>query len=116
MTERELQQALLDAARLSGWTRRYHTHDSRRSEAGFPDLVLVHPRRLKLAFIEVKAAKGRVSDAQRGWLGDLELIADAAATRPIGEYPFRPIDVGIANPGTFDSWLDYLTLQTRAEP
>ena len=100
MTERALQQALIDAARYSGWLV-YHTYDSRRSEPGFPDLVLVHPTRCELAFIECKGPRGRVSEHQKRWLAALESAADASSV-PL-------VQVGIANPDTFDSWLTYIT-------
>lgn len=71
--EEALQQHVLDCARLLGWLA-YHTHDSRRSAEGFPDLVLVRPPRL--AFAELKAwpegtAKGEPTAAQRVWLDAL---------------------------------------------
>lgn len=48
-----------------GW-RTYHTHDSRRSEPGFPDVVLV--RGPALVFAELKMP-GRYADKhQRAWL------------------------------------------------
>ena len=68
LTEKDFMQNVLDLARLTGW-RCYHTHDSRRSEAGFPDLCLA--RRGRLVFAELKTASGRVTDAQRQWLGAL---------------------------------------------
>ncbi len=40
----------------------YHNPDSRRSAAGFPDLVLVRPPHV--LFVELKTEKGRVSDQQ----------------------------------------------------
>ena len=40
MTEREWQAQVVSAAQALGWTT-YHTHDSRRSNKGWPDLVLV---------------------------------------------------------------------------
>ena len=43
LREKQVQSAILDVARLLGW-RVYHTFDSRKSEAGFPDLVLVRDR------------------------------------------------------------------------
>lgn len=52
-----------------GW-RVYHTHDSRRSDPGFPDLVLVRPPRV--LFVELKAGRRRLSDDQVAWLELLE--------------------------------------------
>ena len=40
MLEREWQAQVVSAAQALGWTT-YHTHDSRRSDKGWPDLVLV---------------------------------------------------------------------------
>ena len=75
MTEAELQALITDAADLGGWLW-YHTHDSRRSNPGFPDLVLVRPP--EMLFIELKSERGRVSPAQRMWLdqiGQIEYIS-----------------------------------------
>jgi hypothetical protein len=59
---------------------RYHTHDSRRSPSGFPDLVIVGDRVL---YRELKTAKGKVSDAQAAWLHALVLAGqDACVWRP----------------------------------
>lgn len=59
-----------------GWLG-YHTHDSRRSAAGFPDWVFV--RGPELLFAELKTDRGRTSPAQRKWLEALELVALAVA-------------------------------------
>lgn len=64
MTEAQLQAAIVDAARLQGWLV-YHTYDSRRSAAGYPDLTLVRER---VVFAEIKADKGRLSHAQQEWV------------------------------------------------
>lgn len=69
MTERELQDAIIELARIRGWLV-YHPFDSRKSEPGFPDLTMVRGDRL--VFAELKSAKGRVSPAQRVWLERLE--------------------------------------------
>ncbi len=70
MTERELQNAVLGLAHLLGWWT-YHTFDSRRSTAGFPDLTLAHPKQRRLLFVELKAGRGRLSRQQVEWLDAL---------------------------------------------
>lgn len=70
ITEREWQVTIETLARWCGW-RVYHTYDSRRSNAGFPDLVLVHPDG-RLIFAELKTETGKVTKAQEAWLHDLE--------------------------------------------
>lgn len=65
MKERDWQRTILEAARYLNW-HVYHTFDSRRSAAGFPDLLLIKPPRLLV--IEVKTERGRVTAAQESWL------------------------------------------------
>ena len=65
MTETQLQRAIIQLAELFGWLV-YHTHDSRHSQPGFPDLVLVRGGRI--IFVELKSAKGTVSKDQEEWL------------------------------------------------
>lgn len=67
MKEKALQQAVLALAKLNGWMV-YHTFDSRRSEAGFPDLVLVHPERRLMYCVELKSETGKLTPAQARWL------------------------------------------------
>jgi len=75
ISEKAFQAQVLDLARLSGWLV-YHTHDSRRSAPGFPDLVLVRPP--VVLFAELKSEEGRLRPEQRDWLeamwgcGDVE--------------------------------------------
>lgn len=68
MSEDELLAAVRKLARLRGWLT-YHSLRSEGSEPGFPDLVMV--RRGRLLMVEIKTTKGRLSDAQRGWLVEL---------------------------------------------
>jgi VRR-NUC domain len=70
MRERDLQAAVVELARRLGWLV-YHTHDSRHSQAGFPDVCAV--RRRRLLFAELKAADGRVTFEQDAWLSELTL-------------------------------------------
>ena len=64
VTERDFQQVVIEAARLAGWLV-YHTHDSRRSEPGFPDLVLVRDR---VVYAEIKTEKAKPTAEQLHWL------------------------------------------------
>lgn len=60
----------------------YHTHDSRRSEAGFFDLVIVTAAG-SLLFRELKSEKGKLSDEQEEWWRQLvRANADAGVWRP----------------------------------
>ena len=68
ISEKGFQSQVLELARLSGW-RCYHTFDSRRSAAGFPDLCLV--RRPLVLFIELKSETGRLRPEQAAWLAVL---------------------------------------------
>ncbi len=49
----------------------YHDYDSRRSAAGFPDLVLVHVRRRLAIFAELKVKDRPPTPAQQRWLAAL---------------------------------------------
>ena len=51
VTEAAWQQTVIEAADLLGWFV-YHNPDSRRSTAGFPDLVLI--RAPRVMFLELK--------------------------------------------------------------
>lgn len=81
--ESAFQSQVLDAARLGGWTLRYHTFDSRRSTAGFPDLVLIHPRRGLALFRELKRDGEQPSPVQLAWLAAMaDAGLDAGVWRP----------------------------------
>lgn len=60
-TEAEWQQTVVDTASAFGWWS-YHNRDSRGSNEGWPDLVLVRPPRFVL--VELKTNKGRVRPRQ----------------------------------------------------
>lgn len=72
LTERQLQEMVIALARARGWLC-YHTFDSRRSAAGFPDLVLA--RNGVVLFAELKSEKGRLREDQRSWINALGEIA-----------------------------------------
>lgn len=52
----------------------YHTHDSRRSTAGFPDLVMLRPQPdgARLLVAELKMPGNKPTEAQRTWLRAFE--------------------------------------------
>jgi hypothetical protein len=81
-TEADFQQRIIQIAQASGWLV-YHTHDSRRSQPGFPDLVLVHAGRRLTLFRELKKETGVLSPKQREWIHELtEAGQDVAVWRP----------------------------------
>ena len=63
--EATFQARVIALAKSRNWIA-YHTHDSRRSEKGWPDLVLCRPPRLLIW--ELKSATGTVKPAQKKWL------------------------------------------------
>src|SRR5262245_45502151 len=70
VTEKAWLATVLDAFRLHGWTP-YHTHDSRRSAPGFPDVVAVHPGQGRILYCELKRVGGRLTHDQTIWLSRL---------------------------------------------
>ena len=70
VAEKDFMESVVELARLMGW-KSYHTFNSRRSEAGFPDLCMTRGGRV--IFAELKTDKGKVSPAQREWLDALAL-------------------------------------------
>ena len=64
MSEKQFQAAVLDLAKRHGWLC-FHAFDSRRSQAGFPDLLLLKRR---LIVVELKAETGRITRSQEEWL------------------------------------------------
>lgn len=83
MTERQLQDVVTAAAYRAGWIS-YHTHDSRRSAAGYPDLHLVNGPLGISIFRELKTMKGTLTADQRMWIRALRMAGvDADVWRPI---------------------------------
>lgn len=78
------EEELLDTVRLYGKQLNilvYHTWNSKRSEAGFPDVVLLSSR--AIAYRELKREDGRVTAAQQTWLNRLTSAGqDAGLWRP----------------------------------
>lgn len=66
--EAQAQETIVAVAQLRGWERIYHTHNSRNSAGGFPDLVLVKRR---IVFAELKQQGKKPRPDQVGWLDDI---------------------------------------------
>jgi hypothetical protein len=81
LRERDWQDVVVAYARIKGWLV-YHTHDSRRSAPGFPDLAMTRGGRLVLA--ELKTETGRLRPEQARWIEAL------SAVRGMEVYLWRP--------------------------
>jgi hypothetical protein len=75
MTHTQLQNQVMEVCKQLGNWRFYHTFNSKRSEPGFPDLVLVRPHTEsasgRLVFSELKTKGDRPTIPQQHWLDDL---------------------------------------------
>lgn len=75
-SEASIQKRIVAAAKMLGWTV-YHPAYSIGSDPGYPDLTCVHPTRGVL-WLELKSAKGRVSERQEHWIGELAAAGQRA--------------------------------------
>jgi hypothetical protein len=83
VSEKQFQQQVMDLARYSGFLV-YHVFDSRRSDPGFPDLVLCRPP--LVLFAELKSERGKLRPEQREWLEALR------GCESVGARLWRPSD------------------------
>ena len=87
--EGPFQKHVLELAAWTGWSLRYHTHDSRRSHQGFPDLVLVRPPRVIFAEL-----KGDTPYGKKGPSPDQQAWIDGLGRCPgVEVYLWRPADL-----------------------
>lgn len=92
ISEDKFQALVIAYAKRQGWIV-YHTHDSRRSEPGYPDLHLVHAGRRLSIFRELKTQKGKTTSAQDTWLAALAAAGhDVAVWRPSDWFGSRVIE------------------------
>lgn len=83
LPESQFQQQVIELAQYHQYDLTYHNPDSRRSQAGFPDLVLVSSSRRRALFRELKTQDGRVRPKQQAVL--LAMVTaglDAGVWRP----------------------------------
>ena len=81
ISETSFQSDLVDLAETLGFLV-YHTHDSRRSQKGFPDLVMVRER---VIYAELKRETGKVTPEQQVWIETLTRAREEV-------YVWRPSD------------------------
>ena len=93
--EAKLQDALLKVLKDLGFDFRYHTHDSRRSEAGFGDLLAINPREGILWVAELKGLKTPTTPAQLAWVDAWRTVR-------------RVIIPGVIHPADYDTAVDQL--------
>ena len=98
MTERQLQDCVTEMAERLGHLV-YHTFDSRRSNPGFPDLVIVGNR--SVLFIELKRQGGKLRPEQKVWQERLSK-ALARGQWSMSHHVWRPNDW---HEGTVEEWL-----------
>jgi hypothetical protein len=114
-SEAAFQRQIEQLAGFYGWTT-YHTHDSRRSAPGFPDLVLVRPP--ELIFAELKTDKGRIRPEQQQWLTmlyEVSVAVERAVSRgPVSDELDPRIDTYVWRPRDFDDINDRLARHRRA--
>lgn len=70
--EEQWRQQVRTVAKYYGWDMNYHTHDSRRSDAGWPDEVFAKPKIGRCVFVELKSDTGRLRPQQEMWLNALD--------------------------------------------
>ncbi|MBC9717865.1 VRR-NUC domain-containing protein [Streptomyces sp. TRM66268-LWL] len=70
-SEEQWRRQVREIATRYGWQLQYHTADSRRSDAGWPDEVFGHADQRRTLFVEFKTDSGRIRPAQRVWLTHL---------------------------------------------
>ena len=76
-------QEVLYYAKLHDWLA-YHTHDSRRSAAGFPDLVLVRGDTVLFLELKTNSPRSKLTEGQKTWLDALRQVKN------IGVHVVRP--------------------------
>lgn len=96
MNEKELTRSIISVARDAGWLVS-HAYNSRKSEPGLPDLIMVKPPRV--IFAEIKTEKGRLSTgrmnkANTRWLpGQDDWLEALSHCIGVEYYLWRPGDV-----------------------
>lgn len=109
VSEKEFQAQVIEYAELRGFLV-FHTHDSRKSNTGYPDLTMIRAPD-KLVFAELKTAKGKLSKGHWNkkntrWLpGQDEWLDELAAFAKSIDWGIGSIYVRLWRP-TEEDWQD----------
>ena len=85
-SEAVFQSHVVNLARQLGYSQIYHTHDSRRSAPGFPDLVMVNSKAGRVLFVELKTQSGKVRPEQELWINALRAAGQFAEVWRPGDW------------------------------
>lgn len=100
MNERTFQAWVRRIALENNWLF-FHTYDSRKSDKGFPDCVIVRDGFLIFAELKVQSeSKGKVTPNQQVWLDALGIVSDESFPgarngkiyEPVRVFLWRPLD------------------------
>ncbi len=91
ITEADFMAGIIRDAETLGWMA-YHTHDSRRSSEGFPDLFMIHPKKHRVVILETKAMKTKTTAKQRAWIVALQAFAVVVGPKFFYAAIVRPSD------------------------
>lgn len=84
LSEKRFQELVIAYAKSQGW-KVFHTHDSRKSARGFPDLVLAKTGR-SVIFAELKREDGKVTESQQEWIEVLRQTGSRACVWRPGDW------------------------------
>jgi len=88
ITEKVFQAQVKQAAIITGW-KYYATWNSFRSTEGFPDCVMIHPKKGRLLVVELKSETGQLTEKQAEWLDDFRAAG-------VEVHMWRPSDFDVA--------------------
>jgi hypothetical protein len=100
MMERELQDHIVELATKGLGLLCYHTHDSRHSPKGFPDLIILGRGRMVVS--ELKRQREKPTPDQEKWLREYRQLAEEFVA-PAGGKGCPPVEVYVWRPM---DWLD----------
>jgi hypothetical protein len=108
LTESQWASIVNETAAIGGW-RRYHTYLSKRSPAGFPDLVLVKGPRLIFAELKTDAKTSKLTEQQEAWLEDLREVERYTDAMPSWSGGRCGVEVHVWRPSDWPAVVETLT-------